>query len=219
VGHARPWNIGACIEAVAAFVDAHQGGDERSVAALALLSSASNVVCEWCSGTADRGAMALAAAAHDAAPGALPLSTPDAVAALRAATLVPAGSSDGGATPTPAGSWSAIVAALRRVAETEDRASVRDDAVLTLQRVLLAAEGLHAPAAHWLAVTHGTLMPMLAALGERCRHARGGAEGRTAHERTARLAVSCVAKTFLQYLGAMTAASTPAQFTGAYPKP
>lgn len=202
-GYARPWNIGACIEAAAAFVDAHQGGEERSVAALALLSSASNSVCEWCSGAADGGAMAVAAAVQKGlAPGAPEPSPLEAVTALRAEMLV--------------GSWGDIVTELRRVAETEDRPGVRDDAVLTLQRVLLAAEGLNAPATHWMAVLDGTLLPMLTELGDRCKKARGGAEGRTAHERTARLAVSCVAKTFLQYLGAMLEAATPSQFTQAW---
>ena len=76
---------------------------------------------------------------------------------------------------------------------------MRDDAVLTLQRVLLAAEGLRAPPAHWMQVLDATLMPMLAELGDRCRRERND---RTAVERTARLALSAVAKTFLQYLGA-----------------
>jgi len=39
-GHMRPWNIRACIEAATAFVDAQQGGEERSMAALNLLSGA-----------------------------------------------------------------------------------------------------------------------------------------------------------------------------------
>ena len=42
--HARPWNVRSCLEATSAFVDAHQGGDERSARALALLGCVAETV-------------------------------------------------------------------------------------------------------------------------------------------------------------------------------
>ena len=193
----------ACVEATSAFVDAHQGGDKRSIAALALLSATAQAIGEWCDGVTDGGAAASAAASRSAPEGsAARRSSAEALAALRAEML--------------AGPWSDIVDELRRVVETEERPAVRDDAVLTLQRVLLASDGLNAPPPHWAPMLETRLLPTLAAVGERCRRARGGGEARAAVERTAHLAVSCVAKTFLARLPAMLQTATPARFAAAW---
>ena len=40
-------NVRSCLEAASAFVDSEQGGDERSVAALQLLSDANMAMCAW----------------------------------------------------------------------------------------------------------------------------------------------------------------------------
>ena len=201
--HLRPWNIRACVEAVGAFIDAHEGGDDRSVAAVGLISSATAATERWCSGNADGGAMAVAAARvmrwpnHPSAGN----SPVEAINALRAETI--------------AGAWMDCVSKLVAVATEETRAAVRDDAILTLQRVLLASDGLNAPATHWVRVCSGVLMPLLEAMGERTRAAPRG-DAKASAERTARLGVSCVAKAFLQYLPAMLTAATPAQFAAAW---
>ena len=200
--HVAPWNVRACVEATSAFVDAHQGGDERSVAALALLSATAQAIGEWCDGVTDGGAAAAAAAATTPEGCAARNSSAEALAALRAEML--------------AGPWSDIVDELRRVVETEERPAVRDDAVLTLQRVLLASDGLNAPPSHWAPMLETRLLPTLVAVGEGCRRARGGGEARAAAERTAHLAVSCVAKTFLARLPAMLQTATPARFAAAW---
>ena len=201
--YVAPWNARACVEATSAFVDAHQGGDERSIAALALLSATAQAIGEWCDGVTDGGAAASAAASRSAPEGsAARRSSAEALAALRAEML--------------AGPWSDIVDELRRVVETEERPAVRDDAVLTLQRVLLASDGLNAPPSHWAPMLETRLLPTLAAVGEGCRRARGGGEARAAAERTAHLAVSCVAKTFLARLPAMLQTATPARFAAAW---
>ena len=202
-GHLRPWNIRACVEAVGAFVDAHEGGDERSVAAVGLISSAAAATERWCSGNADGGAMAVAAARTMAWPNhpSAGNSPVEAINGLRAETI--------------AGAWTDCVSKLVAVAVGEDRAAVRDDAILTLQRVLLASDGLNAPATHWCGVCSGVLMPVLEAMGERVRAAPRG-DAKAIAERTARLGVSCVAKAFLQYLPAMLTAATPAQFAAAW---
>jgi brefeldin A-resistance guanine nucleotide exchange factor 1 len=204
--HLRPWNVRSCVEAIGAFVDAHEGGDDRSVGAVDLLGLVAGAVDGWCGGNADGGAMATAAAktmGWDATtyPGAAN-STTEAINALRVEMT--------------SSVWASIVSTLKRVGETEERPAVRDDAVLTLQRVLLASGGLNAPATHWMAVTDGVLMPMLEALGERVRLARG--EQKVFAERTARLGVSCAAKAFLQYLPAMLTTATPPQFAAAWTK-
>ena len=198
----RPWNVKSFVEAAAAFVDATQGGDARSIAAISLLSSACASMCAWCQGD-DAVETALAFASLTSPQGASPPPPEQAVTSLRAHALL--------------GPWNDVVGELRRVGESESRAGVRDDALLTLQRVLLAAEGLHAPPTHWMMLIDGALLPMAAALGERCRAAGAGrtpaaAEARVAAERTARIGVGVVAKTFLQYLGGMLSAATPTQF-------
>ena len=162
-------------------------------------------MCAWCQG-ADETVVetALAFASLTSPQGASPPPPERAVTSLRAHALL--------------GPWNDVVGELRRVGESESRAGVRDDALLTLQRVLLAAEGLHAPPTHWMMLIDGALLPtMAAALGERCRAAGAGrtpaaAEARVAAERTARIGVGVVAKTFLQYLGGMLSAATPTQF-------
>ena len=168
-----------------------------------MISSATAATERWCSGNADGGAMAVAAARimrwpnHPSAGN----SPVEAINALRAETI--------------AGAWTDCVSKLVAVAREETRAAVRDDAILTLQRVLLASDGLNAPATHWVRVCSGVLMPLLEAMGERTRAAPRG-DAKASAERTARLGVSCVAKAFLQYLPAMLTAATPVQFAAAW---
>lgn len=202
-GHLRPWNIRACVEAVGAFVDAHEGGDERSLKAVGLISSCAAATERWCSGNSDGGAMAVAAARLMAWPNhpSAGNSPVEAINALRAETI--------------SGAWSDCVSKLVAVATSEERNAVRDDAILTLQRTLLASDGLNAPATHWVATCSGVLMPVLEAMGERVRASTRG-DAKVSAERSARLGVSCVAKAFLQYLPAMLTAATPAQFAAAW---
>ena len=74
---------------------------------------------------------------------------------------------------------------------------VRDDAILTLQRVLLGAESLDAGGDLWLTTFDAVLLTMLQELTETVRKTRAKDGG--AAENTARIAVSCVSKTLLQY--------------------
>ena len=155
----------------------------------------------WCSGNADGGAMAVAAARvmrwpnHPSAGN----SPVEAINALRAETI--------------AGAWTDCVSKLVAVAREETRAAVRDDAILTLQRVLLASDGLNAPATHWVRVCSGVLMPLLEAWAS----GAGAPRGDQGDRRTNRSAGRVVRReAFLQYLPAMLTAATPAQFAAAW---
>ena len=209
--HARPWNVRSCLEATSAFVDARQGGDERSVRALALLGAAADAICDWCGGETDGGATASAAARVKVGDRVATnteeetsLTSLDALVLLRQDMLD--------------GPFTDIVSYLRRVAVLDERAAVRDDAALTLQRVLSGADAMGAPPEYWTRCfsPEGLLTGML---GEMC--ASFGAmpvrsEVRLKQERTAHLAVSCVAKTFLARLPALTRAAEPAAFANAW---
>ena len=101
LSHTRPWNVRACLEATSAFVDARQGGDERSIAALGLIGIASDAIGTWCAGE-DGGAVAVAAfaaAGGDPATG----DPASALALLRKEML--------------SGPWSDITSYLRRYVE------------------------------------------------------------------------------------------------------
>ena len=113
-GHLRPWNIRACVEAVGAFVDAHEGGDERSVAAVGLISSAAAateaVVLRKRGRRRDgRRRRAHGGVAEPPVRGQLPV---EAINGLRAETI--------------AGAWTDCVSKLVAVAVGEDRAAVRN---------------------------------------------------------------------------------------------
>ena len=206
--HARPWNVRSCLEATSAFVDAHQGGDERSARALALLGAAAAAVGEWCGGERDGGATAAAAARIRARANGEPepsASADDALALLRRDML--------------AGPFSDILSYLRRVAVVDARAAVRDDAALTLQRALLGGDAVGAPPEYWARcfAPDGVLTGMLGEMCERFKSMPARSEARAAFERTAHLAVSCVAKTFLAREVAATAAATsPAEFAASW---
>ena len=182
-----PWNVRSVLEATSAFVDAHQGGDERSIKALGLLGTASDAIGLWCGGEADGGAVAVAAV--KSAGGDPKIDSLTALNFLRKDMLE--------------GPWSDITRYLRRVAVVDERPAVRDDAVLTLQRVLLGGDGLHAPDSYWtgcFAAADGTLVPMLTELVDGFKNFPNRSDQRAGSERTAHLAVSCVAKTFLARL-------------------
>ena len=202
----RPWNARPALEALGAFADSRQGGDERSIHAVGLIADVAHALCEMCDGAADDGAIAVRHAALYAPPGSPATNSPaEALAHLRAETLE--------------GAWADCVRELRRIATSEARDAVRDDAVLTLQRVVLAADGLRAPAAHWMRLMDDVLLPTLGDLGEACAAAGGGGGERgAAFERTALLAVSCVAKTFLMRLPAMLESASSAEFAAAWGK-
>jgi brefeldin A-resistance guanine nucleotide exchange factor 1 len=151
-------NVRSCLEAASAFVDSEQGGDERSVAALQLLSDANMAMCAW----------ATSASVTDEAK----------------AEII-------------AGAWGDLVRELGRISFEDTRAMVRDDAILTLQRVLLGAESLDAGGDLWLTTFDAVLLTMLQELTETVRKTRAKDGG--AAENTARIAVSCVSKTLLQY--------------------
>ena len=68
-----------------------------------------------------------------------------------------------------AGAWGDLAKELARFASEDERNSVRDDAVLTLQHALLSAEAFDAPAEHWLALFHHTLTPLLKHASENVR--------------------------------------------------
>ena len=205
--HARPWNVRSCLEATSAFVDAHQGGDERSARALSLLGCVAETVGEWCGGERDGGAIAVAAAmkaieseseSSESIPNEL-----EALELLRRDML--------------SGPFSDIVAYLRRVATVDARASVRDDAALTLQRALAGGDALGAPPEYWARcfAPDGVLTGMLREMCARFGSMPARSPERIASERTAHLAVSCAAKTFLAKLPA-TSAAEPVAFAEAW---
>ena len=156
--HVNATNVRSCLESASAFVDSEQGGDERSIAALQLLSDANMAMCAWASS---------------------------------------ASVSDGDKAELIAGAWGDLVRELSRISSEDTRSAVRDDAILTLQRVLLGAETLDASGDLWLTTFESNLLSMLVELTESVRKTRGRDGG--AAENTARIAVSCVSKTFLQY--------------------
>ena len=207
--HARPWNVRSCLEATSAFVDARQGGDERSRRALALLGAAADAVCDWCGGEADGGATALAAARVGGWVSG-PDSTEPVTTSLDALVLLRRDMLDGPFTD--------IVSYLRRVASVDERAAVRDDATLTLQRVLSRADAMRASPEYWTRCfsPDGLLTGMLHEMCASFKAMPQKSEVRLKQERTAHLAVSCVAKTFLQRLPALTHASEPAAFANAW---
>ena len=100
-----------------------------------------------------------------------------------------------------AGAWGDVVRELGRISYEDARAAVRDDAVLTLQRVLLGARELDAGGDLWLTTFDSVLFATLRELTETVRKMKGRDGG--AAENTARIAVSCVTKTFLQYASKM----------------
>ena len=65
----RPWNARPALEALAAFADSRQGGDERSIHAVGLIADVAHALCEMCDGAADDGAIAVRHAALYAPPG------------------------------------------------------------------------------------------------------------------------------------------------------
>jgi len=158
----RASNARACLEAASAFVDSDVGGDERSVAALQLLSDANAALCAWASS---------------------------------------ATTTDEDKAEIIAGAWGDVVRELGRISHEDARAAVRDDAVLTLQRVLLGARELDAGGDLWLSTFDSVLLAALRDLAETVRKTRGRDGG--AAENTARIAVSCVTKTLLQYASKM----------------
>ena len=158
----RASNARACLEAASAFVDSDVGGDERSVAALQLLSDANAALCAWASS---------------------------------------ATTTDEDEAEIIAGAWGDVVRELGRIGHEDARAAVRDDAVLTLQRVLLGARELDAGGDLWLSTFDSVLLAALRQLAETVRKTRGRDGG--AAENTARIAVSCVTKTLLQYASKM----------------
>jgi len=160
--HVDATNVRTCLESASAFVDSEQGGDERSIAALQLLSDANMAMCAWASSSN--------------------------VSDVDKAELI-------------AGAWGDLVRELGRISSEDTRSAVRDDAILTLQRVLLGAETLDASGDLWLTMFESNLMPMIKDLTESVRKTRGRDGG--AAETTARIAVSCLTKTFLQYSGRM----------------
>ena len=155
-------NARACLEAASAFVDSDVGGDERSVAALQLLSDANAALCAWASSSTTK---------------------------------------DEDKAEIIAGAWGDVVRELGRISYEDARAAVRDDAVLTLQRVLLGARELDAGGDLWLTTFDSVLFATLRELTETVRKMKGRDGG--AAENTARIAVSCVTKTFLQYASKM----------------
>ena len=166
-------NVRSCLEAASAFVDSEQGGDERSIAALQLMSDANGAMCSW--GSSSK------------------------MTDEEKAEIV-------------AGAWGDLVRELSRISYEDARAAVRDDAILTLQRVLLGAESLNAGGDLWLTTFDSVLLSMLTELTETVRKTRGKDGGSA--ENTARIAISCVTKTFLQYAGKMRAEDSSA-FSGA----
>jgi brefeldin A-resistance guanine nucleotide exchange factor 1 len=151
-------NVRSCLEAASAFVDSEQGGDERSVAALQLLSDANMAMCTW--------------------------ATSSSMTDETKAEII-------------AGAWGDLVRELGRISFEDTRPAVRDDAILTLQRILLGAESLDAGGDLWLTTFDAVLLMMLQELTETVRKTRAKDGG--AAENTARIAVSCVSKTLLQY--------------------
>lgn len=95
--------------------------------------------------------------------------------------------------------WADLVASLRRCC-VDERPEVRDEALVSLQRTLLASEPLAPPPQQWAAIIGGTLLPLLDALLDGCtrRSRDAGAE------RSLRIGLSLVAKTFLQVLSPPT---------------
>jgi brefeldin A-resistance guanine nucleotide exchange factor 1 len=204
--HARPWNVRSCLEATSAFVDAHQGGDERSARALALLGCVAESIGEWCGGERDGGAIAVAAAMkarESEVPSIDHVSPLEALELLRRDMLT--------------GPFSDIVSYLRRVATIDARATVRDDAALTLQRALSGGDALGAPPEYWARcfAPDGVLTGMLREMCARFGSMPARSPERIASERTAHLAVSCAAKTFLAKLPA-TSAAEPVAFAEAW---
>ena len=209
--HARPWNVRSCLEATSAFVDAHQGGDERSARALALLGRVAESIGEWCGGERDGGAIAVAAAMKARGESEVPIDshTSPLVSPLEALELL--------RRDMLTGPFSDIVAYLRRVATIDARASVRDDAALTLQRALAGGDALGAPPEYWARcfAPDGVLTGMLREMCARFGSMPARSPERIASERTAHLAVSCASKTFLAKLPA-TSAAEPVAFAEAW---
>ena len=84
----RPWNARPALEALGAFADSRQGGDERSIHAVGLIADVAHALCEMCDGAADDGAIAVRHAALYAPPGSPATNSPaEALAHLRAETL------------------------------------------------------------------------------------------------------------------------------------
>lgn len=156
--HVNASNVRSCLEAASAFVDSEEGGDERSIAALQLLSDANAAMCAWAASST--------------------------VTNEAKAEIV-------------AGAWGDLVRELGRISYEDVRAAVRDDAILTLQRVMLGAESLDVGGDLWINMFDSVLLAMVKELTETVRKSRGRDGG--AAETTARIAVSCVTKTFLQY--------------------
>ena len=96
--------------------------------------------------------------------------------------------------------------------------AVRDDATLTLQRVLSRADAMRASPEYWTKCfsPDGLLTGMLHEMCASFKAMPQKSEVRLKQERTAHLAVSCVAKTFLQRLPALTNASEPVAFANAW---
>ena len=87
---------------------------------------------------------------------------------------------------------------------------MRDDAVLTLQSALLGGDTVGAPDSYWVrCFSHddGSLVNMLTEMAESFSGFDKRTEQRHQVERTAHLAVSCVAKTFLAKLPSLLKAS------------
>jgi brefeldin A-resistance guanine nucleotide exchange factor 1 len=97
---------------------------------------------------------------------------------------------------TLASLWATLLEALTKLA-VEARADVRDHALLALQRVLLAAEGMTLDAATLVAAFDARVLPVVAELSQ----AVSDRAADVPHaERSLRLAVTLLTKGFLQHL-------------------
>lgn len=97
--------------------------------------------------------------------------------------------------------WADIVASLQRCS-LDERAEVRDEALVSLQRVLLASEPLAPPPQLWGSIINGALLPLLDSLIALWNRAAGSRNSKAAvaAERSLRLGLGLTSKVILQFM-------------------
>eukprot|EP00850_Spirogloea_muscicola_P004010 SM000017S02750 [mRNA] locus=s17:5236:10862:- [translate_table: standard] len=134
--HVTPTNYVPCLDAARQFADARIGGVERSLKALDLLVDLTNSLQRW-SMTVEKDAMASSPAKAAAA---------EVAEAEQGLPEADEGTSQGAL--ELAELWQRLAHGLRRVSR-DHREEVRNHAILSLQRCLLAAEHIYVPLSAW----------------------------------------------------------------------
>mmetsp|Transcript_37601 Transcript_37601/g.72072 ORF Transcript_37601/g.72072 Transcript_37601/m.72072 type:complete len:1470 (+) Transcript_37601:478-4887(+) len=188
-----------CLEAALAFTESRVGGVERSTRAVDLLAGLHARLAEW----------AQQEPPHPAEEAGGCPTTPDAVGGEAAST--DAGASAGADAHINATQaepqtekqegplqelYMRLVDSLARLS-LEPRPEVRNHAVVALQRVLLAGDTLDLPAERWHAAFGSLVLPLLSELAQLVQDRSSDVPE---SERTLRMAVAMLSKTFLQYL-------------------